>query len=306
MPINQSEYRQVVGLDELYIAAVTQDDADGFAVGTPQKLAPVAEASATPATESQTQYFDNQPFDTLQSEGDTEIVLKISNLPAVTHALITGDTYDAASGRVLDSADGNPPYYALGFRAKKANGSYRYFWYLKGTFNKPKDEAATQKDSPDPKTVELTFIAIKTVYKWTIDSVAKSFKRVWGDEDSDNFSETGWFTSVQIPVEGSPSAFSLSSSSPADGATGVLVGATITLTFSNALASNAENGIILVRADTAAAVARVRSINAARTVVTLAPSGNLTAAKTYHIIIPGVTDVYGQSLADTVVDFATA
>jgi phi13 family phage major tail protein len=306
MPINQSEYRQVIGLDELYIAAVTQDDADGFAVGAPQKLAPVAEASATPATESQTQYFDNQPFDTLQSEGDTEIVLKISNLPAVTHALITGDTYDAASGRVLDSADGNPPYYALGFRAKKANGSYRYFWYLKGTFNKPKDEAATQKDSPDPKTVELAFIAIKTVYKWTINSVAKAFKRVWGDEDSDNFSETGWFSSVQIPVEGSPSAFSLSSSSPADGATGVVVTANITLTFSNALAGNAENGIVLIDPTTGAAIAAARTINAARTIVTINPTSSLDSATEYLIIIPGVTDVYGQSLADAVINFETA
>lgn len=306
MPINQSEYRQVVGLDELYIAAVTQDDADGFAVGTPQKLAPVAEASATPATESQTQYFDNQPFDTLQSEGDTEIVLKISNLPAVIHALITGDTYDAASGRVLDSADGNPPYYALGFRAKKANGSYRYFWYLKGTFNKPKDEAATQKDSPDPKTVELTFIAIKTVYKWTINSVAKAFKRVWGDEDSDNFVETGWFSAVQIPVEGSPSAFSLSSSSPVDGATGVVVTANITLTFSNALAGNAENGIVLINPTTGAAIAAARTINAARTVVTINPTSSLGAATEYLVVIPGVTDVYGQSLADAVINFETA
>jgi phi13 family phage major tail protein len=303
---NRNEYRQTVGLDNLYIAEITQDDADAYVVGVPINLAPVADASVTPSTDSQTQYFDNQPYDTLQSEGDTEISLKISNLPAQRYAEITGNVFDAASGRVLDSAEGNPPEYALGFRSMKANGEYRYFWFLKGTFSPPKDEATTKKDKPDPKMVELTFKAIKTIYKFTVGAVTKSYKRVWGDGDTDNFVEAGWFTSVQIPVAGTPAAFSLSSSSPADGAAGVLVGESITLTFSNALAANVENGIILVRADTALPVARVRSVNAARTVVTLAPSGNLTAAKTYHIVLPGISDVYGQSLADTVLDFTTA
>lgn len=302
----QAEFRQTVGLDNLYAAQILTDDADAFSTDTPFSLAPVAEAVATPSTDSQTQYFDNQPYDTLQSEGDTEVTLKISNLPAEYHALLTGNTFDAATGRVLDSAEGNPPEFALGFRSKKANGSYRYYWFLKGTFAAPKDEAATQKDTPDPKMVELVYRAIKTVHKFTVDGVAKSFKRVWGDEDTANFDETGWFSSVQIPASGSPSALSLSSSSPADGATGVAVSASVVLTFSNPLAGNAENGIILVRSDTQAPIACARTINAARTVVTLDPASNLTSAKTFLVIIPGVTDIYGQSLADTVVDFATA
>lgn len=301
----QAEFRQTVGLDSLYIAEVTQDDADAYAADTPINLAPVAEASAVPATDSQTQYFDNQPYDTLQSEGDTEITLKISNLPAEYYAMITGNTFDTASGRVLDSAEGNAPEFALGFRAKKANGSYRYYWFLKGTFSAPKDEAATQKDSPDPKSVELVFRAIKTVHKFEINSVEKSFKRVWGDEDTENFSETGWFSAVQVPVEGSPSSFTLTSS-PADAATGVTVGSNITLTFSNPLAGNAENGIVLINPTTGAAIAAARTLNAARTVVTINPNSNLGASTDYLVIVPGVTDIYGQALADTVINFTTA
>jgi len=302
----QAEFRQTVGLDNLYAAQILTDDADAFTTDTPFSLAPVAEAVATPSTDSQTQYFDNQPYDTLQSEGDTEVALKISNLPAEYHALLTGNTFDAATGRVLDSAEGNPPEFALGFRSKKANGSYRYYWFLKGTFAAPKDEASTQKDTPDPKMVELVYRAIKTVHKFTVDGIAKSFKRVWGDEDTANFDETGWFSSVQIPASGSPSAFSLSSSSPADGATGVVVSANLTLTFSNALAGNAENGIVLINPTTGAAIAAARTINAARTIVTINPNSNLGASTDYLIVIPGVTDIYGQTLSDTVVNFTTA
>jgi hypothetical protein len=53
-------------------------------------------------------------------------------------------------------------------------------------------------------------------------------------------------------------------------------------------------------------VAGARTISASRKVVTLNPTVALTAATNYLIIVPGVTDVYGQSFANTVYDFATA
>ena len=79
---------------------------------------------------------------------------------------------------------------------------------------------------------------------------------------------------------------------------------TITLTFSNPLAGNAENSIIIT---TAAGVPKAcsRTINADRTVVTLDPTTNLAGSTTYLVIVAGVMSIYGQTLADTVVDFAT-
>ena len=106
------------------------------------------------------------------------------------------------------------------------------------------------------------------------------------------------------PAAGSPPAFTLTPV-PADAATGIVVSDNVVLTFSNALASGEEEAIILTTA-AGVPVACARTINGARTVVTLNPSSNLSAATDYLVIVPGVTDVYGQTLADTVINFTTA
>ena len=95
------------------------------------------------------------------------------------------------------------------------------------------------------------------------------------------------------------------SSSPADAATGVSVSANVVLTFSNALKAGAENGIMLTT-DAGAPVACARTISSNRKVVTLDPNSNLGSSTKHLVIVPGVVDVYGQTLANTVVDFTTA
>jgi hypothetical protein len=112
-------------------------------------------------------------------------------------------------------------------------------------------------------------------------------------------------TTTDLPaLSGSPAAFTLTPV-PADAATGVVITANVVLTFSNALASGAENGIILTTA-AGVPIAVARTINGARTVVTLNPTASLGAATEHLVIIPGVTDVFGQTLADTVINFTTA
>jgi len=111
-------------------------------------------------------------------------------------------------------------------------------------------------------------------------------------------------TAADLPTNGTPPAFTLSAS-PADAATGVAVTADIVLTFSNALAAGAEDAIILTTA-AGVPVTVVKTINASRKIVTLNPSSSLGAATDHLVIVPNVTDIYGQTLATTVIDFETA
>ncbi len=112
-------------------------------------------------------------------------------------------------------------------------------------------------------------------------------------------------TAAALPnAAGSPPAFTVSSS-PADEATGVTVSANVVLTFSNALAVGEEQAIMLATA-AGAAVAVTRTISLDRKVVTLDPTSNLGAATSHLVTIAGVTDVFGQTLANTVINFTTA
>jgi phi13 family phage major tail protein len=298
------EYKSNVGVRDLYYALVTQDDLSAYAADTPALLAPLMTVNVSPASNTKTQYADDGPFDTMSSEGETKIELELTQIPMEIRAIILGKVFDTATGRLFDNG-GTPPDIALSFRSLKSNGKYHYVQYLKGKFTPPSKELSTKTDSPDPKATKITFTAIKTIHPFVLSgSVTDGSKGVEGDEDIANFSPTGFFSAVQIPVYGTPSALTCTPS-PADGASAQSTSVAITLTFNNPLASGAENGIGLLRSDTMAAIAVTRSVNAARTVVTLTHSA-LTAAKTYLLTVNGARDVYGQSLVDTVYDFATA
>ena len=201
---NADEYKPVVGLDSLYIAAITADTAAAYTAGTPAVLAPAAEAKASPTVNVVTIYADDQAYDSAIAEGQTEMELTITNIDPQTLAAITGAVFDSTNGRLYDRANpGAASMYALGFRSMKSNGSYRYYWYLKGRFSKPEEEFATLTDSPDPKTVVLKYTAIKTTHEFDLDSpvtITEGVVRVVGDEDTSSFSATGWFTAVQTPA----------------------------------------------------------------------------------------------------------
>ncbi len=300
---NSGEYKPRIGLDNLYVAVISEDSADAYTAGTPEWMAPVAEATQEPSANQETLYADNSAFDVISVEGETKITLKVTGMPLEMLALVTGRKFDAASGRMFDYS-GTPPDVALSFRAKKSNGSYRYYQYLKGKFLMPKEEAATEADQPDIKTTELQFTGVKTIYAFDLGGgLSGTVKRVVGDDDTTNFSSTGWFSQVQTPEAVAPSALSLSSSVPTDGGTGVSVSANQTLTFNNALTNNATTSVVLVKSD-GTVIAGAKTLDTAKKVLTIDPTSSLTAGADY-ILTYAVTDIYGQALAGAI-NFSTA
>ncbi len=308
MPVNANaaEYKSVIGLDQIYVADVSADSSSAYTAGTPEILAPAAEISMKPVASQETQYADNQPFDVFSSEAETDMEITLTGVPSEMLAKVLGSVFNAASGRVYDNA-GVAPYMALGFRAMKSNGKYRYFWFHKVQFSPPEEGAVTKADKASPKTIKLICKAIKTIYKWNLGSVTDSIKRIYGDEDTTNFSAATWFSQVQVPGGGAPGALSLSTSNPLDAATGVAVGVSPTLTFSNALVNEAVNMVSLSKTADGTIVTMASGypqLDAGKVVMTLDPQSNLTAATPYTIAY-NVKDIYGQWLQG-IINFTTA
>jgi phi13 family phage major tail protein len=300
---NSGEYYSRIGLDSLYVALVTEDSASAYVAGTPETLAPAAEASQEPSTSMEIQYADDLPFDVANAEGPTKITLKLTGLPPEMQALITGAEFDPTTGRVYDNG-GVPPYFALSFRSLKSNGSYRYYQYLKGKFSMPKEDTSTRGEKPEPKTQDLEFTAIFTTHQFDLGDINGSAKRVYGDEDTTAFDPTGWFTQVQVPGAATPSALALSSSLPTDGATNVVITVNQTLTFNNALVDAAPNGVTLIKASDGTVVAGTKTLDATKKIITIDPTASLSTSTAY-IIVYAVTDIYGQTL-NGAVNFETA
>ena len=305
MPPVDGEFKPALGLRDIYYALVTQDDASAYAAGTPKYLAPAMKLTTKPKTNSESLYADDGAYETMSSEGETEGELDITELPLETLAEITGTVYDAATGSLLDNG-GTAPYIALGYRAKKSNGKYKYYWYYRVRCQKPEEEKESDSDTPKPKNAKLKVTALKTIYQWVMGAVTDGVKRRVVDEDVPGTTVlANWFTAVQVPTIGTPSALTMTPV-PADNATSVVVTSNQTLTFNNAMNGNVLNGIALIKAADDSPVPASITINAARKIVTIDPTSSLTAATEYYISIVNATDIYGQVYPNTVVSFTTA
>lgn len=98
-----------------------------------------------------------------------------------------------------------------------------------------------------------------------------------------------------------PSAIAMSSIVPADDATDIAVDSAIVLTFNNKI----QNEMITVASEEGNMVTCVKTWDTAGKVLTLTPTVNLSNGMVYIVMINGVSDVYGQSLAADVKNFMT-
>lgn len=183
------------GCDNLVIAEVTADTAADYTTGTVTVLAPVAEISKTTENSSETHYYDNTGMIVIRSEGADEVTLTVPALPLATLAKLTGKTYDSTTGAFLDG-ESVEKYYAIGYRLRLTDGTYRYVWRLKGSFSIPDETSATENDGTDTNNQSVTFTGNKTVHAFTLGGKAKA---VVLDERDDLCNFATFFTTVQTP-----------------------------------------------------------------------------------------------------------
>jgi hypothetical protein len=99
------------------------------------------------------------------------------------------------------------------------------------------------------------------------------------------------------PGSSTPSSFSVSSSAPVNGATGVALTATIQVTFSSAVNSSTVNTSDIAVSDPSGAVSGSVSYNATSNTATFTPAAALAAGTTYSVKVVGVTSSTGTALA---------
>ena len=101
---------------------------------------------------------------------------------------------------------------------------------------------------------------------------------------------------------GSLAAVALSSILPVDGSTTASRTGNIVLTFNNAIAASHVSVIAALTGDVFACA---QAWDATKKILTITPSASLAATTKYVVAINGVTDVYGQVLADVGKDITT-
>lgn len=135
-----------IGLDRLFYSKITEDEngEETYAVPVPLAKAMTAELSIELA--EATLYADDGASEVVKEFQSGTLTLGIDDIGTAVAEDLTGAKID--SNKVLISAgeDGGTPV-AVGFRAKKSNGKYRYFWLYRVKFGIPATNLTTKGES---------------------------------------------------------------------------------------------------------------------------------------------------------------
>ena len=75
-----SEYGELVGIDNLHYAAVT-DSVTAYTPGTNTYLAPAGDISTEGKSNIKIRYYDNKPYFVSTTEGETTATVTVSGVP---------------------------------------------------------------------------------------------------------------------------------------------------------------------------------------------------------------------------------
>lgn len=187
-----------IGLDKLYYSKITE-----AADGTETYAAPVLLAKALKCDLSvdlaeATLYADDAAQTVVKEFKSGKLSLDVDDIGSDAAESLTGAVLDANGVLISASEDGGKPV-AIGFRAKKANGKYRYFWLYRVVFGIPATNLETKGDSIkfSTPTIEGTI-----TQRNKLDGNGKHpWKAEVNEDDSGVLPVTisGWFTAVYEP-----------------------------------------------------------------------------------------------------------
>lgn len=135
-----------IGLDKLYYAKITESETGDETYATPAQLAKAISADLSVELAEATLYADDGAAEIVKEFKSGTLSLGIDDIGAAVASDLTGSTIDTNGVVISRSEDGGAPV-AIGFRAKKANGKYKYYWLYRVKFGIPATNLATKGDS---------------------------------------------------------------------------------------------------------------------------------------------------------------
>lgn len=187
-----------IGLDKLYYATITDDENGEEIYGIPTQLAKAISAELSVELAEATLYADDGAAEIVKEFKNGTISLGVDDIGSTTAAALTGVTVDKNNVVVSNSEDGGNPV-AVGFRAKKSNGKYKYYWLYRVKFGIPATNLATKGDSITFSTPTIEGTVLRRNKPDTSGKHPWKAEVTEGDKDVPASVISGWYTEVYEP-----------------------------------------------------------------------------------------------------------
>ncbi len=188
-----------IGLDKLFYSKITEATNGTETYGTPIPLAKAINADLSVELAEATLYADDGPAEIVKEFKSGTLSLGIDDIGVTAAEDLTGAKLDDNNVLISSGEDGGEPV-AVGFRAKKANGKYRYFWLYKVKFGIPATNLATKGDSITFSTPTIEGTVLR---RNKFDGQGKHPWKAEVNEDDTSVPSsviTGWYTEVYEPT----------------------------------------------------------------------------------------------------------
>ncbi len=188
-----------IGLDRLYYAKITEDENGDETYATPVPLAKAMTAELSVELAEATLYADDGAAEIVKEFQSGTLSLGVDDIGVAAAEDLTGAKIDDNKVLISASEDGGAPV-AIGFRAKKANGKYRYFWLYRVKFGIPATNLATKGESITFSTPTIEGTVLR---RNKLDGQGNHPWKAEVSEDDTGVAAsiiTGWYTQVYEPV----------------------------------------------------------------------------------------------------------
>ena len=187
-----------IGLDSLYYAKITEDANGDETYSSPIKLAKAMTAELSVELAEATLFADDGASEIVKEFKSGTISLGIDDIGVTAAQDLTGAKIDNNHVVISTSNDSCEPV-AIGFRAKKSNGKYRYYWLYRVKFGIPGASLQTKGDSITFSTPTIEGTVMR---RNKVDGLNNHpWKSEVNEDDSSVSSSTisGWFSEVYEP-----------------------------------------------------------------------------------------------------------
>ena len=187
-----------IGLDKLFYSTITE--LDGIETYDPPKvLAKAIKADLSVELIEAILYANDGAAEVVKEFKSGKLSLGIDDIGTAVAEELTGAVADDNGVLISGSEDIGAPV-AIGFRAQKANGKYRYFWLYRVIFGLPATNLQTKGDSISFQTPTIEGTVMRR------NKLDASGRHPWkaevteGDSGVAPSTITEWFTEVYEPI----------------------------------------------------------------------------------------------------------